>query len=314
MQSRFKAAALFAAVAGLSLLVAGCGQYKMLQARRTVKEAHLLYQQQEYKRAAERYEETISLDPDQTQAYFFLANSYDQLYKPSRKGDPTNDGYLTKAVEYYQKASELDKDTKMRKLALEYLVNAYGADKLNDPAQAEPLVKRMIALEPKEPTNYYVLAKMYEDSGQYELAEQTLLEAKQVRPDDSGVLLQLAAYYNRLGEFDKTMEYLNARAAMEPNNPEAFYTNSMYFWEKAFRDSRLKDVEKMSYIKLGIEAANKALQLKPDYADAYTSKNLLLRSQALLEKDPARQQALIKEAEQLSARGTELRKKKAAGV
>ena len=63
----------------------------------------------------------------------------------------------------------------------------------------------MIQLEPKEPTNYYVLAKMYEDSGQYELAEQTLLQALEARPNDGGVLMQLAGYYNRLGDFEKTM-------------------------------------------------------------------------------------------------------------
>ncbi len=40
-----------------------------------------------------------------------------------------------------------------------------------DPAQAEPLIEEMIQLEPTEPTNYFVLAKMYEDAGNYELAE-----------------------------------------------------------------------------------------------------------------------------------------------
>ena len=41
----------------------------------------------------------------------------------------------------------------------EYLVAAYGADKLNDPAKAEPVVQQMIQLEPGEPTNYFALAQ-----------------------------------------------------------------------------------------------------------------------------------------------------------
>ena len=73
----------------------------------------------------------------------------------------------------YKKSAEMNSAPNIKKLALEYLVAAYGPDKLNDPAQSEPIVEQMIQLEPKEPTNYYVLAKMYEDSGQYELAEQT---------------------------------------------------------------------------------------------------------------------------------------------
>jgi len=59
----------------------------------------------------------------------------------------------------------------MRKLALEYLANAYGPDKLNDPAKAEPVYQEIVKLEPGEPANYVPLAKLYEDSGRYEEAE-----------------------------------------------------------------------------------------------------------------------------------------------
>ena len=64
----------------------------------------------------------------------------------------------------------------------------------------------------------------------------------------------------------------------------------------------------------GIEAVDKALALKSDYMEALTYKNLLLRLQANLEKDPAKQQALIKEADKLRDEAMELKKKKIAGV
>ena len=46
---------------------------------------------QDYKRAAGLYEESDSVgDPKPAaSAYFFLANSYDNLYKPSKKGEAT---------------------------------------------------------------------------------------------------------------------------------------------------------------------------------------------------------------------------------
>ena len=53
----------------------------------------------------------------------------------------------------------------------------------------------------------------------------------------------------------------------------------------------------------GIEAVDKAIQIKPDYMEAVAYKNLLLRLQANLEKDPAKQQALLREADQLRDRG-----------
>jgi len=315
MQRRFVGAWLVVVLAAVSL--AGCGQYNMLKARKAFKEANVLYQQQDYKRAAVKYEEVIS-DPSVvdgnaslTPAYFFLANSYDNLYKPSRKGETENDGYLTKAVQFYKKSAEVETDKTLKTRSFQYLVNAYGPDKLSQPDQAEPLLREMIRLDPTEPSNYVILSKMYEDAGEYDQAEQILVDAKNARPSDPTGYRQLAAYYNRQGEFEKTMQALNERAEKEPTNPEAFYEMSMYYWEKGYRDFRLKDAEKLNYIKLGLQASDKALALKGDYPEALTAKNLLLRSQALAEKDPAVQQRLLKEADQVRDKAIELRKRAA---
>jgi hypothetical protein len=49
---------------------------------------------------------------------------------------------------------------------------------------------------------------------------------------------------------------------------------------------------KAYYAQAGLEAVNKALDLKNDYFEALTYKNLLLRTQANLSRDPAEQQRL----------------------
>ncbi len=313
MYTRFSAWRL-AIVAGLSLAMAACGQFANLKARKLFKDANLLYTQQEYKRAADKYEETLKADPNYTDAYFYLGNSYDNLYKPSRQGEAENDGYLQKAVANYKLAGERAADPKMKKLALEYLVAAYGPDKLNDPSQAEPIIQRMMQLDPTDTTNYFALAKLYEDAGRYEEAEQVLLKAKEARPNDSNVYMQLAGFYNRQGEFDKTIQSLLERAQKEPNNPEVFYTIATYYWDKAYRDFTLKEADKKVYVQKGLDAVNKALDIKGDYMEAVVYKGLLLRLQANMETDRGRQQALLKEADQLQQRAKELQKKRAAGV
>ena len=40
------------------------------------------------------------------------------------------------------------------------------------------------------------LAKIYEDSGEYELAEATLLKGKEAKPNDPAVHMQLAGFYD----------------------------------------------------------------------------------------------------------------------
>ena len=64
----------------------------------------------------------------------------------------------------------------------------------------------------------------------------------------------------------------------------------------------------------GSAEVDKALQLKSDYMEALTYKNLLLRLQANLEKDPAKQSALLKEADKLRDQALDLQKKQAAGI
>jgi len=306
-------------VAILVLASVGCEQMGALKAKKAFKEGNQAYQQQDFKKAAQLYEEVVADDPTMSQAYFYLANSYDNQYKPSRKGEPDNDAFLQKAVDNYQKAADkltMDnpQDAKLKRYSLAYLAAAYSVDKLNDPAKAEPVVQSMIKLDPSEPANYFQLAKIYEDAGAYEQAELVLLKAKEAKPNDPAVYTTLAGYYNRQGQFNKTIAALEERATKEPNNPDAFQTIAVYYWDESYRDARLKDQEKKDYVNKGIQAVDHALQIKPDYVDALVYKNLLLRLEANLEKDPKKQQELIKQADQLRDKAVELRKQKAGGV
>jgi tetratricopeptide (TPR) repeat protein len=316
--------ALGAVIAAVGLTTAGCSQVARLKAIMAFKDGNQLYQQQDYRGAAAKYEETLAsckdasgscTDPKLTYAYFFLGNSYDNQFRPARRGEETNDAMLTKAIDNYKKSTELEQDPKIKKLAMEYLVAAYGPDKLNDPSQAEPILRRMIELDPSEPSNYTYLSRIYEENGDYDQAEQLLVKAREMKPNDAGVYVTLAAFYNRQGEFDKTMEALHARAEREPNNPEAFYVIATYYWEKAYRDFTTPEADKIKFVAAGNEAIDKAIKLKADYHEALTYKGLLLRVQANLEKNPARQQALIKEADQYRDRAVEVQKKqRAAGA
>ena len=172
----------------------------------------------------------------------------------------------------------------------------------------------MIQLEPGEPSNYFVLAKIYEDAGVYDEAEKMLSAAKTAKPSDPAVYMTLAGYYNRQGQFDKTIEALEQRAARSRTTRRRSTRSPTYYWDEAYRDFKLKENEKKDYVEKGVEAVDHALQIKPDYIEALVYKNLLLRLQANLEKDPAKQQALIKQADQLRDKAQEMRKQKAAGV
>jgi tetratricopeptide (TPR) repeat protein len=303
-----------ALVLGMSLAAGGCGKYSFnaLKAQKAYKEGNDRYRAQDWKGASEKYEQALQSDPNKSEIYFYLGNSYDNQYKVSRKGEPENDAHIQKAITYYQKAADNDKSPQMKKLALEYLVSAYGTDKLNDPTKAEPIVQKMIEIEPNEPTNYFALSKIYEEGGRYDEAEQALNKARDAKPDDPSVYTTISAFYNRQGDFPKTIEALNKAAALAPNNPQGYQLVATYYWEKTSKDHRLSDAQKKDYINQGLENVNKALQLNPSYVDALIYKNLLLRQEALVEKDRAKQLQLLDEAGTLQKQAIELRKKTGA--
>ena len=319
MTLRFRSASVAAAalIIGMSLAVAGCGKYSWasLKAQKAYKQAVESYKAQDWKQAAANYEYTIQQNPDKVEAYFYLGNSYDNMYKPSRAGEPENDAYIQKAIDNYQKAADRDPNPQMKKLALEYLVAAYGPDKLNDPGKGRA---DRPADDPDRPERAGQLlcphVKIYENAGRYDEAEAALVKAKEAKPDDPTVYTTLSGFYNRIGDFDKTIEALEKAAALAPNNPQGFQLVATYYWEKAQKDFHLTKAQRSEYIQKGIDNTDKALALNPDYAEAMTYKNILLRMKGNEETDMAKRAALYKEADELRNKAMELNKKKATGA
>jgi tetratricopeptide (TPR) repeat protein len=324
MKTRNRTVSVAAAVLtiGLGVATAGCGKYSFsnLKATKAFKEGNEHYKAQRWREAAERYEATLAAGPNfetnptLSTAYFFLGNSYDNLFKPAKKGEAENDGYMNKAIENYKKAAEQAKDPLFRRRALEYLVAAYGADKLNDPAQAEPVVQKMIQIDPADTGAYFALAKIYENAGRYEEAEAQLLKARDAKPDDPAVYNALAQYYNAQGEFEKTIEAFTKAAELEPNNPQGWHLIGGFYQDKAAKDFRLTPAQKKEFNEKGIAAEDKAIALNPNYMEALVYKNILLRQLVHFEKDPAKQKEMLAEADRLRARAMELQKSGAAAA
>ena len=297
-----------------ALPLVSCQYLGELEALKVIKDAHTLYQRSDYEGAAALYEEVIASDPDLVVTYFYLANSYDNQFRPALRGEAGNDRLLEMAIDNYITSIDRETDAAMQNLSMQYLVAAYGPDKANDPASAEPVLQQMIEIDAENPDNYFALAKLYEDSGLYEEAEQVMLQIRDRSADDPNVYLQLAGFYNRSEEFESTIAALRERAVLEPENPEAFYTIATYYWEKAFRDFRLTEEEEMEFVMLGLTEVDKAIVLNADYMEALTYKNILLRMQANLTEDLEVRDELIGEADGLRDRAEELQALRTSGA
>ena len=83
---RTTSAGAIALVLGLSLATAGCGKYSWskLVAQKSYKDANALYGASDWKGAAAKYEEALKSDPEKVEIFFYLGNSYDNMFKASR--------------------------------------------------------------------------------------------------------------------------------------------------------------------------------------------------------------------------------------
>ena len=315
---------LFTAIALIALVVpvSGCTFFEELGAVRTFKDANIAYNRGFYEEAIELYEDVLSvidesggeseLAQNLTPAYFYIANSYDNLY-PLGSQDAESLQTLDEAIRYYELAVEKIEEPSLRLLSMQYLVSTFGADKANDPSRSEPVLRAMILDDPENSDNYYRLAQLYEEAGLFEDAESIYQAVQSFRSEDPIVYLQLAGFYDRADEFDLTIDSLEQRAQIEPDNPEAFYTISTFYWEKAFRDFRITQDQKREYIVAGLEASDRALALNARYVDALVYKNILLRMQANETEDLDLRDELIAEADELRSMAEDLQKEQREG-
>lgn len=299
---------------------AGCGRYSIsnLRAVKAFKDGSEAYKKSDFAKASELFEESVKYLGDQGVVYFFLANSYDQQWKPSRKGEAANDAFMEKAVQNYQLAidklsGDTESDKKYRQYSYEYMIGAYGPDKLNDFSKAEPIALKLIQLNPTEPTNFQALGIMYEGQGRYDESEAMFKKAVEAKPNEPSVYTALAGYYNRQGKFEETMAALEKRTQYEPNNPEAYHYMATFYQDEIAKDFRLSKAQQRIYALKGIGAEDKAIALNPNYAEAMIYKNILLIQQANTEKDPAVQKSLMNQASELRAKGIAIQKKANSG-
>ena len=111
--------------------------------------------------------------------------------------------------------------------------------------------------------------------------------------------LELATLLNRQHRSAEVIDALRGAAALDPNSAEAQHRLATFCWEIASKGTDLDAAARMRYILDGIAAEDRALAINPDYLEAMTYKNILLRMQANVVDDPAEKARLVADADAL---------------
>ncbi len=318
---------IFLAIAALFAFTA-CEKIKVsnLKANNHFNMANEFYRDGQYRKAIEEYNKTLEFNPNLTQAYRLLGESYKNLYKHG-VDTPENTERANRALEALKKAYEIDPDNKD---IIYSLGDMY--DKLRDFEEAEKLYLKILEMEPTNMGNYYVVAQFYQrysggteekteigETTPFKKAEEMYLRRIELDPENPEGYAFAAQFYddavNRAAEpalmFEKARFFHQLRLKDNPDNAEVWYAIGVNRWSKAYRLQNVISIEEQK--KLAEESHNalqKAIELDPSYPEPYAYMSVLNQSlRARLE--PEKASRYITEADQYQARFQEAQKKRA---
>ena len=250
------------------------------QAKIEMKQGNDLYAAKKYEEAILKFQDAIKKSPDLAEAYLNVGLSYMALYVPG---------------------STHPKDVKYADEAIKYL-------------------KEYLKRRPDDKSANDYLVQMYLNADRKEDAITYFADYLQKNPNDVQIIQKLAYLYAQTGKFDEALKWYKRRTEVEPNNPEAFYVIGVICWEKSYKFADVTPEERQKLIDTGMQSLEKAIQINPDYADAYLYMNLMYREQAkMISPDPNvvpvpdekidEYNALLDKAKQYQEKALELRKK-----
>jgi tetratricopeptide (TPR) repeat protein len=156
-------------------------------------------------------------------------------------------------------------------------------------------------------------------------------------PKNTAALGSIGNIYYEMHNYDQAKSYQEKVMQIEPNNPDSYYWIGVIDWYMTYpRSQKLrvklnldrpknpaksqdlpqiprKDREQLvqqnsSLVQEGIQNLEKAIQLKPNYAAAYSYLNLMYRQKADIEPSEAQYEADLQKANQLGSKALALMK------
>jgi tetratricopeptide (TPR) repeat protein len=258
-----------AAAAVILLAVTALAGCNKIKSKQEIKRGNEFLKAGQYQSALASYEEAMRLDPGEKKLNKHIGLAYMGLYQPGSK-HPKDLEYAQKAIDHLKAyAAAYPDDEKVR----EYLISIY----LN--------------------------AERFDDA--IDFYKNEMLKRN---PKDSKAMQSLAMLYFKKGDFDNGVYWLKKRLEVEGNNPEVYYLIGVQAWDRSYNYPDLDPALRAQIVDEGMQALNKAVELKPDYFEAISYINLLWREKAKMETDPAKKQEDIDLANKYLQQALDLRK------
>jgi tetratricopeptide (TPR) repeat protein len=291
--------------------------YSKLSSNYHFGKANSFFRENQYRKAITEYEATLKFNPNLTQAYRFLGESYKQLYKPG-VDTPLNKELEKKTLDALTKANEIEPNNRD---VIYSLGDMY--DKLKKFPEAEKLYLRIIELQPENMSNYYVVAEFYkryssDNKDIAKKAESMYLRRIETDPDNPQGYAYMATYLQEaaggpeelLKSYEKAAEFWQKRISLQPDSAEAWLALGVNQWSRSFRFQFLTAPERMKQAQDALKSISKAIELDPNYPEPYAWMGPLYKA-VLAKLEPEKEARYNAEGDRYLEKFSEMRKRAA---
>ncbi len=140
--------------------------------------------------------------------------------------------------------------------SLAILNAAYSAERSGNKAKAKEYYSKLVSMKFSDPKIYIFLSNIYKSEGDSAMALSTIQNGRKQFPGDNTLVIEELNIYLYAGKDKEALELLYVAIQGDPKNP------NLYFAQGTVYDKLNRKTEAANSYK-------KAIELKPDYFDAY---------------------------------------------
>src|SRR5687767_5248299 len=210
------------------------------------------------------------------------------------------DEIYKEALEQFQKGLQIDPTAKFawRSVGLSAMaLFRPGVDDPENKKHAEIAIdafkKYLQAFPADQKVEEYLVTTLI-NSGKYDEALQMLKEEAQ-RTNKQEMHQMVVSTMIKSGKLEDAFEWTQRHAARDP---QVLYSIAVACWAQSYNDPMLSVEQRTQIVDTGLDAAKRAIEIKPDYFEAMAYYNLLFREKAKLETDPLKAQEYYAQAEE----------------
>ena len=265
-----------------------------------------------FETAKEMFDKIIKLNPMDSKTYMLMGDGY------------AHAGHYKAAIDYYQKALEINPLSRLTKRGLAHSYNNYGVNLRNSKKWNEAIVAYRKALEIQPEfhiarTNlsdaFWQKANAYRNSGQLDDAINTYLELRKLQPKDTQISSLLGDLYLKKQNYSAAVTEFNKVYLSDPDNSQARHNLIAAYHQSSQDMIKRKDfVSAIKYLKKAVVIAPTKSSIRLSLAHAYQNIGEYERAQTeieqVLKNDPHNQQATTEQINLYIRRGNALVKQK----